>query len=255
MSAAASLLALVSVLAAGTPAPATSPTPQVRVGPANFKPAFLNPGIPEEGIPVEGFLLDRHAVTNAQFLAFVKQHPEWRRDQVKPLYADPQYLAHWSGPVDLGPQAPAFSPVTRVSWFAARAYCRAQHRRLPTEDEWELAASAGSEAPGFEARILSWFSQPTPKVLPRVERSEPNPLGLYDLHGLVWEWVEDFGATQPGTGPSCGTGATTATDRENYAAFMRVAFRSSLQGRYTVGNLGFRCAADLPTSSASESSR
>jgi len=76
------------------------------------------------------------------------------------------------------------------------------------------------------------------------------------LHGLVWEWVLDFN-TQMVTGDSradnaglerglfCGAGAQGARNVENYASFMRFGFRSSLEARYCVHNLGFRCAKDL----------
>ena len=44
----------------------------------------------------------------------------------------------------------------------------------------------------------------------------------------------------------CGAGSLGASDRGNYAAFMRFGFRSSLRAGYTVHNLGFRCAKDMP---------
>jgi formylglycine-generating enzyme required for sulfatase activity len=75
------------------------------------------------------------------------------------------------------------------------------------------------------------------------------------LHGVVWEWVADFNtAMVTGDGRNvgdpngqlfCGAGAQSATDAENYPAFMRYAFRSSLNAAYCVHNLGFRCAKDL----------
>jgi formylglycine-generating enzyme required for sulfatase activity len=43
----------------------------------------------------------------------------------------------------------------------------------------------------------------------------------------------------------CGSGSVSAKDREDYAAFMRLGFRSSLGASYTVPNLGFRCAKDV----------
>jgi formylglycine-generating enzyme required for sulfatase activity len=89
-----------------------------------------------------------------------------------------------------------------------------------------------------------------------VGRGAPSPDGVRDLHGLIWEWVEDFNDTlvssdsRSGDDPDrlrfCGAGAIAAGDRTDYAAFMRVAFRSSLEGRFTLSNLGFRCARDLP---------
>lgn len=209
----------------------------------------------ETTVKVGGFLLDRHPVTNGEFLAFVSRHPEWRRNEVKPLFADQNYLGHWAGPKELGKLAPEDAPVTRVSWFAASAYCEARGARLPTENEWELAAEGSPDDPGFASRILAWYAQPTPKVFPEVAQKAPDQHGVYDLHGLIWEWVDDFANTvlsdsrdqgDPDRLRFCGAGAVTAQDRMDYAAFMRVAFRSSLSARYAVANLGFRCAKDLP---------
>lgn len=45
----------------------------------------------------------------------------------------------------------------------------------------------------------------------------------------------------------CGAGAVTAADKNDYASFMRIAFRSSLKAGYTAGSLGFRCARDVET--------
>jgi formylglycine-generating enzyme required for sulfatase activity len=75
------------------------------------------------------------------------------------------------------------------------------------------------------------------------------------MHGLVWEWVEDFNSAMV-TGESradsgierdlfCGSGAASASDFRDYAAFMRYAFRSSLDAKYAVSNLGFRCARSV----------
>ena len=235
----------------GTPSNRT----MARVGPGQLRPVYL-PEKDTTEVRVEGFRLDRTAVTNAQFLAFVKAHPAWRRDAVKPLFAEAPYLARWASPTSLGPTAPPDAPVVQVSWFAARAYCEARGARLPTENEWEYAAQSGMRDPQMLARILSWYGEPTPKVLPAVGQGAPSPEGVRDLHGLIWEWVEDFNDTlvsadsRAGDDSNrigfCGAGALAAGNRSDYAGFMRVAFRSSLEGRFTLSNLGFRCAQDLP---------
>lgn len=234
---------------------ARAPEGMVRVGPGELRPVYL-PDKDTTRIPVEGFFLDRTAVTNRDFLAFVRAHPAWRKDQVKPLFAEPGYLARWAGALEPGAAAPDDAPVTQVSWFAARAYCEAQGKRLPTTNEWELAAQSGMRDPQMLARILRWYGEPTPKVLPPVGHGPASPEGVLDLHGLIWEWVEDFNDTlvssdsRSGDDPDrlrfCGAGALASGDRTDYAGFMRVAFRSSLEGRFTLSNLGFRCAQDLP---------
>jgi formylglycine-generating enzyme len=78
---------------------------------------------------------------------------------------------------------------------------------------------------------------------------------VYDLHSLVWEWVEDFGSLMvsgdsriqgdPDKLAFCGAGALSAQDRENYPILMRIAYLSALQARSTGHILGFRCAANV----------
>ncbi|MBK7073231.1 MAG: formylglycine-generating enzyme family protein [Myxococcales bacterium] len=233
----------------------------VAVGPGTYRPVFpTSPG--EAEVVVARFRLDVTPVSNGDFLAFVKANPAWQRGRVKAVRADADYLGHWAGPLTLGAAAPAQAPVVRVSWFAAKAYCAWRGGRLPTEREWELAAQAsatardGTAEPAWQERILAWYAAPTPTVLPAVGQGEANAWGVHDLHGLVWEWVYDFGAALVASDDRergdadrdkyCGAGAALARDPRQYATFMRLAFRSSLQARYTTANLGFRCAADLP---------
>lgn len=210
------------------------------------------------------FLLDEYPVTNAEFLAFVTAQPRWRRSQVSQLFADASYLDNWTGDLEPGPSAPSDAPVVRVSWFAARAYARWVGKRLPTTAEWELAASAGYTRPdGKDDEILkrdlyAWLARPVPAIHARAADLRPNFYGVRGLHGLVWEWVEDFntamvtGESRGDTGLErnlfCGAGAVGATDTTDYAAFMRLALRSSLQANNTTTALGFRCAKSMPPS-------
>jgi sulfatase modifying factor 1 len=212
-------------------------------------------------VRVAPFALMRKPVTNAQFLAFVQAHPAWRRDRVASVFAEPRYLSHWAGPDALGAKAQPQQPVVQVSWFAAQAYCEAQGARLPSWTEWEYAAAADEtrrdarKDPIWRERILGWYSQPSNRPLPRAGLQTPNAYGVQDLHGLVWEWTEDFSSLlvdadnrnqgDPDNARFCGAGALAMDDRDNYAVLMRVAMLSSLDAEDTTANLGFRCAKDL----------
>ena len=244
--------------------PATAPAADgkesmVSVGPADFASA-VPPSETDKIAHVPRFELDTLPVTNAQFLQFVRQHPEWRRDKVSPLFADENYLTHWAAPGALADAAQAQQPVVRVSWFAAGAYCEARGARLPRWYEWELAAAADTTRPDARAdeqwrqRILNWYSNPSSGELAAVGKDAPDYYGVHDLHGLIWEWVEDFnsllvGADNREQGGAdklefCGAGSLSLEQKEHYAVLMRVAMLSSLQARFTTKNLGFRCARD-----------
>lgn len=245
-------------LPAALPAEA-EPTALITIPAGSWRPFY--PGKDEPPlIAVAAFRLEEHAVTNRQFLAFVTANPQWRKSQVASLFADDQYLEHWEGDLAFSERW-AESPVVNVSWFAARAYAVWIGRRLPTLAEWENAARAsesaddGSEEAGFKQRILDWYARPTPAFLPAVRSGYRTLHGAHDLHGMVWEWVEDFN-TALVTGESranggldrdlfCGSGSVGAADPSDYASFMRYALRSSLDADYSLQNLGFRCAADL----------
>jgi len=254
------LLAAATVgLAALAGAAGAAPTDLVVVPAGIHVPLVRSTADPAE-VPVAAFQLERYPVTNAQFLAFVTAQPKWRRSQVSRLFADASYLDHWAGDLDPGPAAPAEAPVVRVSWFAARAYARWVGRRLPTTAEWELAAAAGYTGPdgrndpALNRDLYAWLARPVPPVLPAVTSARANFLAVHGLHGLVWEWVDDFN-TALVTGESradsgldrdlfCGAGAVGAKETTNYAAFMRLALRSSLRAANTTTSLGFRCACD-----------
>ncbi|MCO4763524.1 MAG: formylglycine-generating enzyme family protein [Myxococcales bacterium] len=243
-----------------TPVQAPPPVLMTTVPAGDYRPFFPGKDEPKR-LHVPGFRLDVTPVTVAAYLAFVRAHPSWQRGKVPRLFADASYLRPWRSAMD--PGVPGNTVVTHVSWFAARAYCQWRGKRLPESAEWERAAVASSKGPdgrkedGFNARILRWYSHPTRGRPGPVGRRAANFFGVRDLHGLVWEWVEDFN-TALVTGESradsalerglyCGAGSIGAADPSDYAAFMRFALRSSLKAVYTTGSLGFRCASDLPS--------
>ena len=216
----------------------------------------------KDGVRIAPFALMRRPVTNAEFLDFVRRSPQWQRGKVAPVFSEARYLSHWAGPTTLGANALPDRPVVWVSWFAADAYCGSIGARLPTWDEWEYAAAADEtrrdarQDPAWRERILSWYARSSRDALPRVGLQAPNAYGVQDLHGLVWEWTEDASSLMvdgdnrnqgdPDKGKFCGAGALSMDDRENYAVLMRVAMLSSLEGRDTTANMGFRCARSAP---------
>jgi formylglycine-generating enzyme required for sulfatase activity len=230
--------------------------PYVSVRAGEFRSA-LPPDGKSANATTGAFEIRALPVTNAEFLAFVRKNPDWRRGRLPALFADANYLRHWEAPDKLGAQIRPDQPVTHVSWFAADAYCRSEHARLPNWYEWERVAAADElradarNDTQWRDRLLRWYSRPSTGTLSPVARTPRNFYGVYDLHGLVWEWVDDFGSIMvstdsreqgdPDVQKYCGAGALSVQDRENYAVLMRLAMLSSLQAAYTTGNLGFRC--------------
>ncbi|MBS1529346.1 MAG: formylglycine-generating enzyme family protein [Bacteroidetes bacterium] len=224
--------------------------------PGGYYHPFLRRKDQPSTVRIHPFMLDANAVTNEEFLEFVKANPEWARSKVSRLFADPGYLKQWAGDLEIGNDKIKNSPVTNVSWFAANAYAKWKGERLPTQAEWEYAAAAAPVGMNKGAKltkiILAWYDHPNPAVLPNVRSTYRNSYGLYDMHGLVWEWVNDFNGnvmqgdeSSGGTNVNsffCAAGSLNSVNKEDYAAFMRYAFRQGLQARYTIQSLGFRCA-------------
>ncbi len=206
-------------------------------------------------VPVAPFALRATPVTVAQFAAFIETHPEWQRAQVAPLFADSSYLQDFEAQAHAADTAQ--QAVTNVSWFAAQAYCESEGARLPTWYEWEYVAASDAKRldarkdPAWRAAILAWYSRPAGVSRPAVGGA-PNVYGVRDMHGLIWEWVDDFNALlvsadsrnqgDPEKLQYCGAGAISLQDRDNFAILMRIALLSALGGRDTTSTLGFRCA-------------
>ncbi|OAD40776.1 formylglycine-generating enzyme family protein [Polaribacter atrinae] len=213
-------------------------------------------GRDSETVKIDDFLMDVYPVTNKEYVAFVKKYSKWQKSKVIKLFADGSYLREWKSDTILSKNQKDNSPVTQVSWFAAKEYCECQGKRLPTVDEWEYVAMANKTIPDarkqkeYNAFILSWYEKPK-TFNQTIGSTFKNYWKVFDLHGLVWEWTSDFNSVLI-TGESrkdvdtdsnlfCGSAAVNATDLMNYAAFMRYAIRGSLKAKYTMKNLGFRC--------------
>jgi formylglycine-generating enzyme required for sulfatase activity len=139
---------------------------------------------PRARVYVDTFFLDLYEVTNARY------EPCLREGVCKP---PKQTFEHYSGEEQ---------PVVAISWFDAVAFCRREGKRLPTEAEFERAASGpnttkyswGDEAVDckraiIETRLGKGCGRGT--TWP-VGSREPGHFGLYDMGGNVWEWVADW---------------------------------------------------------------
>ncbi len=236
-----------------------SHTKMVYIKGGKYKPFFGADTAIAEVLP---FMLDETPVTNQQYLQFVTANREWRKSEIKRLFADSNYLHDWPSDLQLPNGSNTNSPVTSVSWFAARAFAHSVGKRLPTLDEWEFVAMADAKVPNartkkqYSVDIIDLYLQKDRQYKP-VKKSGPNYYGVYNMFDLVWEWTNDFNSVlttgdtrndnEDRKGLFCGGGAASATDLLNYAAFMRFGLRTSLLANYTVANLGFRCAKDTTT--------
>ena len=125
-------------------------------------------------------------------------------------------------------------PVENVSWDDAQAFLERLNKgekeagwvyRLPKEAEWEYACRGGPLSDKFESAYDFYFDKPTNQLLPeqanfehgkglkrtcKVGSYQPNRLGLYDMHGNVWEWCDDVGKSR-GSSSGCTEAAAAAT--------------------------------------------
>jgi formylglycine-generating enzyme required for sulfatase activity len=136
-----------------------------------------------------GFWIGKYEVTQGEYLSIMNMNPSFF-------------------PGDLS------RPVSSVSWFDATNYCAKLTQqelaagrippgaayRLPTEAEWEYAARAGTSTrffygddPDFSSLTNhAWFSENASLTVHPVGQKLPNPWGLYDTEGNVWEWCLDW---------------------------------------------------------------
>jgi formylglycine-generating enzyme required for sulfatase activity len=141
---------------------------------------------------VEGFWMYTKEVTNGQYRKFLAAKPQWTPERIDRKLHDGHYLAHWKEQTSASKDDSY--PVAFVPWYAAQAYAEWAGGRLPTEAEWEYAAQGGKWYPFGTAtgmisgQLANYSSQGTKPV----GSYRPNPFGLYDLAGNVWEWCSSL---------------------------------------------------------------
>lgn len=214
------------------------------------------PEVEGEPIDVKSFNMDKMAVTNADFLEFLKANPMWQRSTIPAVYTDSGYLKHWKDDLEPGVNFRPDQPVTRISWFAANAYCQWAGGRLPTLNEWEYSAQlmdfeSTEEMNEFAVDLMGWYSAVDAKNSQPVGSTNiENRHGVKDQFGLIMEWVEDFKPPISNEiSLDCGTVGRMQQlgNTYSYAASVRYITRMSFNPKTTTGMVGFRCAYDAPT--------
>jgi iron(II)-dependent oxidoreductase len=181
--------------------------------------AYDNELVPHE-VDVGAFYIDRHPVTNGQFVEFIAQKGyrtpkhwsaegwEWREraDVTAPLYWELGADGWERTRFGRREPVPIEEPVQHVSWYEAEAYAKWAGKRLPTEAEWERAAAWderrgksrfpwGREFMGYEANLARRRFRPAPAGS---YAGGESPSGCVQLTGDVWEWTSSHFLPYPG---------------------------------------------------------
>ena len=138
---------------------------------------------PMREVSIEAFSMSKHEITMEQYRVYAIDNnllvPQFKADEYN-------------------------RPVTNISWHDAKGYTQwlsvrtGKNYRLPSEAQWEYAARAGTVTPFYSgeellnvANCAGCESELGGVSTTPVGSFSPNEYGLYDMHGNVWEWVED----------------------------------------------------------------
>jgi sulfatase modifying factor 1 len=126
---------------------------------------------PQHAVIVKGFYMDKIEVTQAEYEHVMGQNPTYFKGCPN-------------------------CPVENVSWIGANEYCKKVGKRLPTEAEWEYAARAGTQTKYYWGNEMdssyAWYVKNSNQRTHPVAQRKPNPFGLADMSGNVWEWCADW---------------------------------------------------------------
>jgi formylglycine-generating enzyme required for sulfatase activity len=200
---------------------------------------------PLHKVTVPDFYIGRYPVTNEEYGLFLKENPALREPE---YWADRQF------------NQPR-QPVVGVSWDDAKKYAKWAGLRLPTEAEWEYACRANTQTRYYTADKeedldrAGWYDKNSGGRLHTVGEKEPNSFGLYDMHGNVWEWVEDDWHGNYNGGPNDGRAWSDSPRGSlrvfrggswgNDAIYCRSAIRSFYLPDDRYGLLGFRLSRSV----------
>ncbi len=149
---------------------------------------------PQHEVALDAFYIDRFPVTQAVYEQIMGVNPSQRKGAENPvertLWTDAVRFCNKCSEQER--LTPCYNLDTWECDFSADGY------RLPTEAEWEYACRAGGEGKYFfgddesELPVYAWCKPHSRGRTHPVGEKPPNRWGLYDMHGNVWEWCNDF---------------------------------------------------------------
>lgn len=199
---------------------------------------------PRHRVSIKSFAIGKYEVTQGQWSALMGSNP-----------------SKFSGCGDDCPveQVSAHDVAQYLQKLNARS---GQNYRLPSEAEWEYAARAGSSGRwsfGNDAAALgqfAWFKGNSGFQTHPVGQKAANSFGLHDLHGNVWEWVQDAYHEHYQGAPGDGSAWTTGSPQRaqvlrggawvDFQDYLRSAMRVRLAPDQAYASIGFRVAKSLP---------
>jgi formylglycine-generating enzyme required for sulfatase activity len=240
------------------------------------QPDWFTASEPIHEVEVDRYYIDIHEVTNAAYIDFLQAIGPDALCLGQPcINTNESHLTLQNGVYFVYGYLES-RPVAGVTWFGASAYCEWREARLPTEAEWEKAASwndAESIAhrypwgDTFDGRLVNFCDaactaeQANPYYFDGYGETSPvayfengrSSYGLFDMAGNVWEWVSDwydpnYYANSPGlnpAGPETGMAKVVRGgswyDTGNFTAS---AIRFPSPPENSDSTIGFRCAAE-----------
>lgn len=213
---------------------------------------------PRHQVTVKSFAIDVHPVTNEQFVRFLDVMGGEKDNNHRDLIRLRDARIKRSGGrlnIESGYQK---HPVVGVTWYGALLYAQWVGKRLPTEVEWEIAASGAGEnlvyptGENIEKNQANFFSSDTTAVM----SYPPTELGLYDMVGNVYEWCHDWYAynyyeisVQEPENPQGPLQGVYRVLRGGCWKSLKEDLRCARRHRNNPGTVnstyGFRCAADV----------